>query len=128
MNKRINDRKVRGSLRRQIRSAARQLADDRQAIRLHRVALGERLQAALTSPGMLLLAGSAGFVIADVTGRADSAQDSKDPGGSSRRPSMSGARRALRLALEMYSFAHAATTAIGAEPHPLPDRTPLLSA
>lgn len=125
--RRLNNTEMRGSLRHQIRSAARQLADDRQAVNLQRAALGERLQAGLTSPDMLLFAAATGFVIAEFTGRAGSAQDSKDPRGS-RRASIAGAGKALRRALEMYGFAHAATTAMGAEPQYLRKRTHLPSA
>lgn len=127
MIKRLNDSKLRGSLRHQIRVATRQLADDRQAVRLHCAALGERLQAGLSSPDMLLLAAGTGFVIGEFTGRADSAQDSMGPR-ASRRASMAGAGKALRFALKMYGFAHAATTAMGAEPHPLQNQTSSPSA
>jgi hypothetical protein len=110
---RLNNGKMRGSLRHQIRTAARQLAERRQAVRLRRAALGERLHASLTSPGMLLFAGSTGFVIAEFTGRTGRARDSKNPRGS-RRPSMARAGTALRFALKMFTLAHAATTAMAA--------------
>jgi hypothetical protein len=112
---RLKNGKMRGSLRHQIRAAARQLAERRQAVRLRRAALGERLHASLTSPGMLLFAGSTGFVIAEFTGRTGHARDSKAPR-RSRRLSMAGARTALRFALEMFTLAHAVTTAM-ASPH-----------
>ena len=127
MIKRLKDSKSRGSLRHQIRLAARQLADDRQAVNLHWAALGERLQAGLTSPDMLLFAAGTGFVIAEFTDRADSSRDSKGPR-TSRRATIAGAGKALRRAIEMYGFAHAATTAMGAEPHHLHKRTHLPSA
>jgi len=122
VSRRQNDSQSRGSLRHQIRSAASQLADDRQAVNVHRAALGERLQAGLSSPNMLLFAAGTGFVIAEFTGRADSSRDSKGTR-ASRRASIAGAGKALRRALEMYGFAHAATTAMGAEPHHLRKRT-----
>lgn len=122
----LNDKKARGSLRHQIRAAARQLAVHRQAVTMRRAALGERLRAGLTSPGMLLLAGGTGFVIAEFTGRAGSARDSK--GARESRPALTaGARKALSFALEMYGFAQAAATAMSAEPHRPQNRTYLPS-
>lgn len=108
---RQNNRQTRGSLRHQIRVAARQLAERRQAVRLRRTALGERLQASLTSPRMLLFAAGTGFIIAELTRQAGPARDSKNPQKSSRWP-MARAEAALRLVLEMFTLAHAATTAI----------------
>lgn len=123
---RLNDRKSRGSLRHQVQAAARELAGHKQAVRLRRAALAERLRAGLTSPSMLLFAASTGFVFAEFTGRGGSAQDWKSPR-ESRHPSMAGLSQALGFALEMYGFAHAATRAIGAEPHHPRSQAPLSS-
>lgn len=127
MTQRQNDSQLRGSLRHQIRLAATQLAEHRQGVNLRRAALGERLRAGLTSPGMLLLAGGTGFIIAEFTGRADSERQSSQPS-ASRRPLLAGARTALRFALQVYSFAHAVSRAVDAEPYTPHYQTELPSA
>lgn len=127
MIKGLNDSKSRGSLRHQIRSAARQVAEHRQAVSVHRAALGERLHEGLTSTSTLLFAAGTGFVIGEFTGRAECVRDSNGQR-VSRRPSMAGARKALRFALEMFGFAYQASRVVGAEPHHRPNRTSLPSA
>jgi hypothetical protein len=102
---------IRGTLRHQIRAAAVQLVERRQAVRLRRAALGERLHASLTSPDMLLFAAGTGFVIGEFTGQAGPVPDAKDPQQSGRR-SMARVKAALRFAFEMFTLAHAATAAM----------------
>lgn len=111
MTTRLNKVQMRGSLRHQIQAAAGQLAERRQAVRLRRAALGEHLHASLTSPDMLLFAAGTGFVIAEFTGQAGPARDSKHPQKPKQRP-LARAEAAFRFAFKMFTLAHAATAAM----------------
>jgi hypothetical protein len=113
----LNNDLMRGSLHHQIRVAAGQVAEHRKAVRFRSAALGERLHASLTSPDMLLFAFGTGFVIAEFTPQAGPARDSKNLEKSNRRPLARRVEQTLRLALKMYTLAHAANTALAAGPH-----------
>lgn len=111
MSKRLNDSKSRGSLRQQIRSAAKQVAEHRRGVSLHRAALGARFREKLTSPYTLLFAAGTGFVIAEFTSQAGPERDSKNPQESSRR-SKGRAKAVLMFAFRMFTLARAATSAM----------------
>ena len=111
-----NKLQFRGTLRHQIRVAVGQVAEHRQAVRLRRAALGERLHASLTSPDMLLFAAGTGFVIGEFAGRAGPARDSEHPRKPRQRP-LARAEAALRFAFKIFTLAHAANTAMAAGQH-----------
>lgn len=104
-----------GTLRREIRVAAEQVAERRQALKFRRAALGERLHASLSSPDMLLFAVGTGFAIGEFTGRARPARDSKNERKSRKRP-LARAEAALRFAFKVFTLTHAATAAMAGPP------------
>ncbi|MDT8321632.1 MAG: hypothetical protein RQ826_14015 [Xanthomonadales bacterium] len=108
MTTRRNRIQIPGTLRHQIRVAAAQVTERRQAVRLRRAALGERLQESLTSPSALLFAAGTGFVIGEFAGQANPARDSKKPRKANQRP-MARAEAALRFMFKIFTLAHAAT-------------------
>lgn len=101
----------RGSLRHQIRGAAGQVAEHKQAVRLRRAALGKRLHAVVTSPDMLFFVAGTGFVIGELTHRAGTAEDSANPQKSGGRSMASRVKMVLLFALRMSTLARAASTA-----------------
>lgn len=111
MSRDVNDSKSRGSLGQQIRLAAKQVAEHRQAASFHRAALGERIHERLTAPSTLLFAAGTGFVIGELTSQPAPERDSENSQESGRRPK-GRAKAVFMFALRMFTLARAASSAM----------------
>jgi hypothetical protein len=108
VNAPVDDNGPTASLQRQIDQAARQLAESRRKVGARRAALGRRLQDALTSPAMFLVAGASGFLMAELgqrKGRAVPSQATRPAA----RAGASSANLVLKIALQLVSLLHLAT-------------------
>jgi hypothetical protein len=108
VNTPVDALKPAASLQRQIDQAARHLAASRRSAGTRRAALGRRLKASLTSPGMFLFAVAGGYLVAELTQNTGAADPPKASAPVARIKATN-TNLILRIALHLVGWLHAAT-------------------